>query len=96
MVLFNDVVEVFALPQSCSPRQPAFLLQGLDGRHEGRILVYVDDPGHAIAGSAKSFTEEAFGSGSIAFRGEPEIDSSAVDPSPTNGVIVSLSRHTRT
>ncbi len=73
MVLFH-VIEVLALTQPNPPRKRALRFQRLDRGWVGGVLVYVDHPGHRIAGSAQGLAEEAFGSGSVSFGREQEVD----------------------
>ena len=77
MVLFNDVVEILALPQTDSTRQDAFHFQRFDCGRKSRVLVHVDDPWHGIARGTQGLTEEAFGRRRIPLGREQKLDSLA-------------------
>ena len=74
MILFDYVVQILALTETHSPRQPAICLQRLYRRRKGRILVNMDDSRHGIACILHRFPEKAFGRGGIPFGGEQKIN----------------------
>jgi hypothetical protein len=44
MILFDDIVEIFALPQTNSAGESTLGFQGFHCRRIGRVLIHVDDP----------------------------------------------------
>ena len=57
----NHIIQVLALTEPNPTGKDTFFLQRFHGSRVGRVLVHVDHPGHAIAGSAQGLAEEAFG-----------------------------------
>src|ERR1019366_2155478 len=49
MILFDDIVQVFALPQPATSPDDACLLQVADRRWISAVLIYVDHPRHPVA-----------------------------------------------
>jgi hypothetical protein len=47
---FNDVVEIFALPQTNSAGERTLGFQGFHCRRIGRVLIHVDDPRNGVGG----------------------------------------------
>ena len=74
MILLDDVVEVFALPQPHSTRQYAFAFQRPHRGWIGWVLIDIDDPRYWITREAKYLSKEPLRSSRIAFAGEQEID----------------------
>lgn len=74
MILFQYVVQVFALAQTNAMPQGAFSFQLFHGRRIRGILIHIDDPWMRVSDCAQSLAEEAFGSCCIAFGCEQEID----------------------
>jgi hypothetical protein len=74
VVLFEDIIEVFALPELRSRRQYAFVLQFFDGRRVGFVLIDVDDPWRLTFSSFQHLAEEPFGGPFISPGAEHKVD----------------------
>src|SRR5258708_39686277 len=70
MVLLDEVVEVFALPQFARVWHDPFCFQLLESLWIGRIFINGDDARSAAMRRSKRFREEAFGRFRIAPRAQ--------------------------